>query len=61
MTQQRRFRKQFEDEAVHLVRTNGKPSGRPRRILVLGSRRWSSGAPTFIATATLMLNSPEQS
>ena len=42
MTQQRRFTKEFEDEAVRLVRT----SGRTRSLKISGwaFRRWSDGS-----------------
>ena len=44
MTQQRRFTKEFEEEAVHLVQTSGERSARSPVILGLAYRRWSAGS-----------------
>jgi hypothetical protein len=44
MTQQRRFTKEFEEEAVRLVQTTGERSARSPVIWELGYRRWFAGS-----------------
>ena len=44
MTQQRRFTKEFAEEAVRLVQTSGRTQREIAVILGLAYRRWSAGS-----------------